>query len=212
MVDSGTLIIAATLAGFVVGALLTDWLSKLRERRENERKTTSLRKLLYEDITTTYIELKEVLRVIETERITSKFEEYYDAIIGLQKTDWYKNARKQPVIFMQFSDAERRAMAKIAGLQEAVVGISLSKYIRKQVEEGEDRVEALSKDLKEKIIDYMLEQIKKGLDKELLLEMCPDENIHYIRSIFDEEHETASDEQGNEKKLKKKPILRRIRS
>ena len=212
MVDSGTLIIAATLAGFVVGAFLTDWLSKRRERRENERKRASLQKLLYEDIITIYVELEDVLAVIETERITSKFEEYYNAIVGLQETDWYKNARKEPVIFVQFSDGERRSTAKIASLQEAVVGVSRSKYIRKQVEEGEDRVEALRKDLKEKIIDYIQEQIKTGLDKDLLLEVCPDENIHYIRSIFNEEQEIAGDEQGNENEPKKKPLLRRTRS
>jgi membrane protein YqaA with SNARE-associated domain len=217
MVDSGTFIIAvSTLAGgvvgFVVGAFLTDWLSKRREGRENERNVTALRKLLYEDITTIYVELREVLTVIENERITSKFEEYYNAIIGLQKTDWYKNARKQPVIFMQFSPAERRAMAKIAGLQETVVGVSRNKYLRKQVEEGEDRVEALRKDLKEKIIDYMREQIKRGLDEELLLEVCSvEEDESHIRSIFDEEREAAGDEQENEKKPKKKRLLKRIR-
>jgi hypothetical protein len=80
------------------------------------------------------------------------------------------------------------------------------------VEDGEDRVEALRKDLKEKIIDYIQEQIKTGLDKDLLLEVCPDENIHYIRSIFNEEQEIAGDEQGNENKPKKKPLLRRTRS
>lgn len=218
MVDSGTLIIAVFtlaggLAGFVLGAFLTDWLSKRRERRENERKVSGLRKLLYEDIIMIYVELKDILIVIETERITSKFDEYYNAIIGLQDSDWYKkDARKQPFIFMQFSDRERRAIRKIASLQEGVVGISRHKYIRKQVEEGEDGVETLRKDLKEKIIDYIREQIKRGLDKELLLELCPDENKDHIRSIFDEAHETSPiGEQENEEKPEKKRLLKRIK-
>ena len=95
MVDLGTLVIAAfTLAGsvvgFVVGAFLTDLLAKQRERRENERKVTGLRKLVYGDIATIYVELKEVLIVIENELKSSKFEEYHHAIIGLQKSLFYK--------------------------------------------------------------------------------------------------------------------------
>jgi hypothetical protein len=204
MVDLGTLVIAAfTLAGsvvgFVVGAFLTDLLAKQRERRENERKVTGLRKLVYGDIATIYVELKEVLIVIENELKSSKFEEYHHAIIGLQKTDWYKNARIQPFIFMQLSDGERRAMAKIAILQETVVRVSGSRYIRKQVEEGEDRIEALRADLEKNIINYIREQIKKGLDKEFLLQVCSDEDdSRYLRSIFDEEHKTASDKQKKE--------------
>jgi hypothetical protein len=80
-----------------------------------------------------------------------------------------------------------------------VVRVSGGRYIRKQVEEGEDRIEALRADLEKNIINYIREQIKKGLDKEFLLQVCSDEDdSRYLRSIFDEEHKTASDKQKKE--------------
>jgi hypothetical protein len=221
LVDSGSVIIAAfTLVGgavgFVVGAFLSDWLAKRREGRENERKVTGLRKLLYEDIVTIYVALNELLIVIEDDLKTPKFDfnnvivaikQYQHGHIEWQGTDWYRGARDHPFIFTQLSDSERRAMRQFAGLQRVAVKVSADNCarLREKVEKGEKEpsslLEALKIDL-ESIITFMRQAIKAWLDKELLLDVCPDDNKHYILSIFDDERKTAGDEQKKEKKQK----------
>jgi hypothetical protein len=129
VVDSGTLIIAATLAGFVVGAFLTDWLSKRRERRENERKVASMRKLLYEDITTIYVELKEVFTVIEAERITSKFEEYYNALLDCKipiGTKTQGNTPSYSCNFQMANEGQWRKSLVYKKLWSASLGVNMS--------------------------------------------------------------------------------------
>jgi hypothetical protein len=236
MVDLTTILaIAAITAGIMGafgGAYLGAWLAyhfgRKERTEENKQQVIGLRKILYEDIVTIYIALNELLTVIKNDLATSKLsdidtisvalQQYQHGLLDLQKTDWYTNARAYPFIFLQLSDKERKAIAQIAGLQGTVVAVSGDKYIllQQRVKEGEieprQLIEALKDDLEKNIIGFVRQLLKAGLDKELLLEVCPDENKHYISSIFDDESGQASDEQEKLKKQKKRRLLQRIRS
>lgn len=220
MVDLTTILsvagIAGTLVGFCLGTWLAHYLERKEKTKENEQKVIGLRKMLYEDVVRIYIAWNELLTVIKNDLATRKFVDIRDVNVTLtlyqrgllvwQKTDWYTNARAYPFIFMQLRDSERRAITQIATLQGTIATLSDVKYIalRRRLKEGEieprQLIEALKDDLEKNIIGFIRRLLKEGLDKGLLLEMCPDENKHYIRSIFDDEDSQPSDEQEKQKK------------
>jgi hypothetical protein len=220
--------LAATFAVALVTALLSAYLGaylayhfQKKERiEENEQKVLDLRKLLYEDIITRYIELNELFTVIENalkiprlddiETVNHIVTVHQHALVELQRTDWYRNARAEQFIFIQLRPGERRAIAQIAGLQGTVVAVSGDKYVTLAAQVGRREIEPrtlieFQKGDLESIISKIRQKIITGLDKELLLEVCPDENKNndYMHLIFDEKRETGDNTQEKGKKQKR---------
>jgi hypothetical protein len=129
-------------------------------------------------------------------------------LMELQRTDWFRNGRAHPFIFMQLADDERRAMAQIATLQGGLAAVFGDKYVllqeraRRSEIEPRKLLEVQKEDL-EIIVNIMRHTLTTGFDKKLLRDTCPDENKDkpYMQLILDEKTETAGGD--NQKKEKK---------
>ena len=207
--------VLVTLLSVSVGAILTYIGAVLLDKRANTQKENGLRKLIYEDIITMYIELikagiashktfqaDKILNQNDVQTIRGEsagIASFSHSFLEIMSDDWYMRARAEPSLFMQLSSSERQAMRQINLVQKAFSGKIfglITEIDREQLVKSKDDLKFLNNlqaDILVQTLDFIRKSIESGLNKKILLEVCPDKDKWWIKKTLAHD-ETASSE------------------
>ncbi len=213
MDDLSTIVIA--LASGITGSIFTYFGALRLANRENRQNVNGLRKLIYEDIITMYVELikagiashkafqaDKILNQNDVQTIRGEsagIASFSHSFLQIMSDDWYMRARAEPSLFMQLYSSERQAMRQINLVQKAFSGKIfglITEIDREQLVKSKDDLKFLNNlqaDILVQTLDFIRKSIKSGLNKKLLLEVCPDKDRWWIKKTLARDEKASSE-------------------
>ena len=177
------IILFATLAGVVVGFILTALSAWCRNRRDAD----SFRRVLYVDVIRILTRFHRIIEAIDnnlgneqlqldtdSKAVDRLLKTYSGTIESTVKMNWYDSLRAHPFLFLRLSPEERKSTTELyealsMQIAERNVDTQLD-ALRTTIAQPKDRIIAFKKQLEEDV-DSMELFVRNGLDEALLLEM-----------------------------------------